>query len=60
MPITGKSPAPKLAPKPVGESDKPGKADKAGKAKLEKAPDKLDAPGSGAEVVSLDAFRKKS
>jgi hypothetical protein len=60
VPVTGKSPAPKLAPKPPGESEKPAKVDKSAKPKLEKAGDQPDAPASGAEVVSLDAFRKKS
>jgi uncharacterized protein len=61
VPVTGKSPAPKLAPRPVIEVEKPAKADKAAKpTKLEKKGDQPDAPASGAEVVSLDSFRKKS
>jgi hypothetical protein len=60
VPVTGKSAAPKLAAKPAGESQRPGKPDKAEKAKPEKPAGKADAPASSAEVVSLDAFRKKS
>ncbi|HEX8662730.1 MAG TPA: ClpXP protease specificity-enhancing factor SspB [Beijerinckiaceae bacterium] len=55
VPVTGKS-APKLAAKPPG--DKPARPEKADKGKAEPA-DKTD-PVPGAEVVSLDAFRKKS
>ncbi len=59
VPVTGRSPTPKLAPKPVANAEKPAKADKPAKPKLEKT-DQPGAPGSSAEVVSLDAFRKKS
>lgn len=63
LPAAGKSGAPKLAPrqgKAAGEGDKPAKKDKAAKsAKSEAAKDKGDGE-AGAEVVSLDAFRKKS
>jgi hypothetical protein len=52
-----KSAAPKLTAKPAG--DKPARPEKADKAKAEKPADTSD-PASGAEVVSLDAFRKKS
>ena len=54
MPVTGRSAAPKLAAKPAG--DKPAKAEKTEKPKAEKPAD----PAAGAEVVSLDSFRKKS
>jgi uncharacterized protein len=60
VPVTGRSPAPKLAPKPATEADKPAKTDKPAKPKLEKASQQPDGSTSGAEVVSLDAFRKKS
>jgi uncharacterized protein len=56
VPVPAKSPAPKLATKAAGDGDKPPKTDKA---KPEKAADKGDV-ASSAEVVSLDAFRKKS
>jgi len=56
-PVAAKNGAPKLAPKPAEETEKPPakpeKADKA--AKAAKAKDK-----DSAEVVSLDAFRKKT
>ena len=55
VPVTGRSAAPKLAAKPAG-SDKPAKAEKTEKPKAEKPAD----PAAGAEVVSLDSFRKKS
>jgi hypothetical protein len=61
VPVAAKSATPKVpAAKPVAEPDKPAaKADKAEKpSKADKARDKEDA--SGAEVVSLDAFRKKN
>jgi hypothetical protein len=51
-----KSAAPKLSAKPA---DKPARPEKTDKAKSEKPADTSD-PASGAEVVSLDAFRKKS
>ena len=54
-----KSAAPKLAAKPAGSGEKPARTEKADKAKAEKAEKPVD-PASGAEVVSLDAFRKKS
>jgi len=54
VPVTGRSAAPKLAAKPAG--DKPAKAEKTEKPKAEKPAD----PAAGAEVVSLDSFRKKS
>ena len=55
VPVTGRSAAPKLAAKPAGP-DKPAKAEKTEKPKAEKPAD----PAAGAEVVSLDSFRKKS
>ena len=54
--VPSKSAAPKLAAKPA---DKPARPEKADKAKPEKPADPSD-PAPGAEVVSLDAFRKKS
>ena len=59
VPVAAKSPTPKLALKPATERDKAGKAEKPEKPKAEKPADK-DAGASSAEVVSLDAFRKKS
>lgn len=56
VPLPAKSPTPKLAPKPA-EAEKPGKPDKA---KPDKPADKPAEAVPGAEVVSLDAFRKKS
>ena len=53
--VTGRSAAPKLAAKPAA-GDKPAKAEKTEKPKAEKPAD----PAAGAEVVSLDSFRKKS
>jgi len=53
--VTGRSAAPKLAAKPAGP-DKPAKAEKTEKPKAEKPAE----PAAGAEVVSLDSFRKKS
>jgi uncharacterized protein len=60
VPVASKNTAPKLTAKPTGEPDKGvGKSEKAERpAKPLKSKDKDDA--SGAEVVSLDAFRKKS
>ncbi len=55
VPVTGRSATPKLAAKPAGP-DKPAKAEKTEKPKAEKPAD----PAAGAEVVSLDSFRKKS
>lgn len=55
VPVTGRSAAPKLAAKPAGP-DKPAKAEKTEKPKAEKPAD----PAAGAEVVSLNSFRKKS
>jgi uncharacterized protein len=55
VPVTGRSAAPKLAAKSAGP-DKPAKAEKTEKPKAEKPAD----PAAGAEVVSLDSFRKKS
>jgi hypothetical protein len=55
VPVTGRSAAPKLAAKPAG-ADKAAKAEKTEKPKAEKPAD----PAAGAEVVSLDSFRKKS
>jgi uncharacterized protein len=56
VPVPAKSPAPKIAAA-RSETEKPAKAEKP---KPEKpAAGKTEAPGS-AEVVSLDAFRKKS
>jgi uncharacterized protein len=51
-----KGPAPKLAVRPVSESEKAGKP--APEVETESATD--DSSVAGAEVVSLDAFRKKS
>ena len=63
LPAAAKPGAPKLASrqgKSAGEGDKAAKKDKAAKlAKSEAAKDKSD-DQAGAEVVSLDAFRKKS
>ena len=63
VPVTGKSAAPKLAAKPADGGKDGGKPaarpEKADKAKSEKPADKPE-PAPGAEVVSLDAFRKKS
>jgi hypothetical protein len=59
VPVTGKSAAPKLAAKPVDGGDKPARPEKADKPKTDKPAGKPD-PAPGAEVVSLDAFRKKS
>jgi hypothetical protein len=67
LPVAAK-PAPKLASKAgkADERDKAGtkadkKAEKGAKAaKLAPAKDDADEPASGAEVVNLDAFRKKS
>lgn len=62
VPVPAKT-VPKLTAKPAGESEKakPEKADRADKpAKAERAKDKAATPESGAEVVSLDSFRKKS
>ena len=55
VPVTGRSAAPKLAAKPAA-GDKPAKAEKTEKPKAVKPAD----PAAGAEVVSLDSFRKKS
>lgn len=57
VPVPAKSPTPKLAPKPAGEAEKPAKAEKG---KPDKPAGKPEEPAPGAEVVSLDAFRKKS
>ena len=62
LPVAAKPGAPKLASRQgkSGEGDKPAKKDKAAKpGKSEAAKDKSD-DQAGAEVVSLDAFRKKS
>jgi hypothetical protein len=59
VPVAAKSAAPKLAAKPAAAGEKAGKAEKADKARVERPADKSD-PVPGAEVVSLDAFRKKS
>ncbi|HEX8165739.1 MAG TPA: ClpXP protease specificity-enhancing factor SspB [Beijerinckiaceae bacterium] len=58
VPVTGKSAAPKLAAKPPADGEKPARPEKVEKAKPEKSADKADP--TGAEVVSLDAFRKKN
>jgi hypothetical protein len=52
----------KTLPKPAADADKGAKAEKPDKApKTPKAAkDKDEAPTAGAEVVSLDAFRKKN
>jgi uncharacterized protein len=60
LPVAAKSAAPKIPAKPPAAGEK-GKAEKAGKP--EKPPGKAEPPGGpapGGEVVSLDAFRKKS
>jgi uncharacterized protein len=58
-PAAPKNVAPKLTAKPTGETDKgAGKAEKPAKTPATKDKDEPAAPG--AEVVSLDAFRKKS
>jgi uncharacterized protein len=58
-----KSSTPKLAVKPADEpekpAEKPGKGEKVDK-KAEKPAEKDETPAAGAEVVSLDAFRKKN
>ena len=59
VPVPAKSTAPKLTAKPAGESDK-GAAKSDRVAKPTKAKDKEDEAAAGAEVVSLDAFRKKN
>jgi hypothetical protein len=59
VPVAAKNAAPKIAPKAAGDGDKAApKADKP--AKPSKVKDKDDGEAPGAEVVSLDAFRKKS
>jgi hypothetical protein len=60
LPVPAKGIAPKLAAKPPAEGEKPVKTDKVVKPKIEKAADKSDVGAGSAEVVSLDAFRKKS
>jgi uncharacterized protein len=60
LPVPAKGIAPKLAAKPPAEGEKPVKTDKVVEPKIEKAADKSDVGASSAEVVSLDAFRKKS
>jgi hypothetical protein len=60
LPVAAKSAAPKIAAKPSAGADK-SKAEKP--AKPEKPPGKAEpsgAPAPSGEVVSLDAFRKKS
>jgi uncharacterized protein len=60
LPVAAKSAAPKIPAKPPAGGEK-GKVEKAGKP--EKPPGKAEPPGGpapGGEVVSLDAFRKKS
>jgi hypothetical protein len=62
VPVAAKPGAPKLASRQgkSGDGDKPAKKDKAAKpGKSETAKDKSD-DQAGAEVVSLDSFRKKS
>jgi hypothetical protein len=60
VPVTARSAAPKLAAKPAGDKPRLEKTTKDDKAKPGKPTDKPDAAVPGAEVVSLDAFRKKS
>lgn len=62
VPVTAKSAAPKLAANPPAEvaKAKPDRTPKPEKAKPAKAAEKSDGPAPGGEVVSLDAFRKKS
>lgn len=64
LPSASKPGAPKLTTrqgKSAGDGDKPAKKDKAAKAaKAEAAKDAGDDQAGSAEVVSLDAFRKKS
>lgn len=55
VPVPAKGPTPRLAAKP--EAEKPAKTEKA---KPDKPADKAEDATPGAEVVSLDAFRKKS
>jgi uncharacterized protein len=67
LPVAAKTGAPKLTAKQgksADDTDKPAKGDKKDKAaklaKSEAAKDKGDDQASGADIVSLDAFRKKS
>lgn len=59
LPVAAKSAAPKIPAKLPTEADKP-KSDKPAKADKPKPGKPSEAPAPGAEVVSLDAFRKKS
>jgi len=62
VPVAAKTSAPKLTAKPAGEAEKavkPEKAEKPSKTDKPKAGDEAT-PAGGAEVVSLDAFRKKT
>ena len=61
VPVPAKSAAPKLPARPAPDANRAEKGDKTPKLVApEPAKDGQDAPASGAEVVSLDAFRKKS
>jgi len=61
VPATTKSVAPKLPVRPASEGTRTEKADKTPKlVGPEPGKEGQDAPASGAEVVSLDAFRKKN
>jgi uncharacterized protein len=62
VPVDAKSTTPKLTAKPTGEADKgAGKSERTDKAaKPAKTKDKDEEAAAGAEVVSLDAFRKKN
>lgn len=61
LPATIKGGAPKPQARPAVDVVKPDKGDKTPKlVSPEPAKDGADAPASGAEVVSLDAFRKKN
>jgi len=62
VPVTAKGAAPKIAPKSASDGDKAApKGEKTERpAKPGKVKEKDDAEAPGAEVVSLDAFRKKS
>lgn len=66
VPVTAKSAAPKIAPKQAKPADEPDRrAPQAEKTETGPKPakepaKKADEPAAGAEVVSLDAFRKKN
>jgi hypothetical protein len=61
VPVAAKSIAPKVPTRPAPEAPRPEKGNKTPKlVPPEPATGDKDAPASGAEVVSLDSFRKKS